>query len=213
MTARVFSLVFTSKRDFLASYLEDLPGKGVFVPTEESFDVGEVAELRLHFPEIPEGIPLRGRIAWRRRPTQWRSALRAGIAVEVDGTASRRLEFLVEFCRGDLSAKRRPGERVPTDFRVDMLADGRWVSGRARDIGCGGMFVATSEPIRPSALLDMSLFLCSEKDSPDRISGQVVWACTTGPEPGIGVQFADTSPTRRRQIARFVDHARLRFVE
>lgn len=200
---RQIFLRLSTKEQFLDNYLRDLPGGGVFVATEEEFLPGEVVEVQVGFPEIPEGLLFEGRIAWRRAPARWRSALRPGVGVSFGCKQRSRLEFLLDFCKGELVKIRKPGRRVPAAFRVDILRGEMRYTGLSRDISRGGVFILTDQPLHPSEEVELDLFFPG-LDSPQRFLGKVVWRRPGGQDAGVGVRFEFRTPLRRRQIDNLV---------
>lgn len=202
---RTIALHFESSRMFMQDYLRDLPGGGVFVETTEPFEIGERVALLLLFPEIPEGLQLSCEVAWRRQPAKWRSSLAPGIGVAF-GTANRsRVEFLLDYCQGQLSAARKPGRRIPVDLRVDIVDEAERISGRIKDISRGGVFIVTDRQFNLDALVELDLYLDNE-DSPERYKGRVAWHRSSGNDAGVGIEFQFGAPIRRQRISRFVGH-------
>jgi uncharacterized protein (TIGR02266 family) len=200
---RNVSLDLGGGEEFLKIFLSDLPGGGVFVATEESFEVGEPVSLDIRFPEIPEGVRLTGVVEWRRAPVRWRSALQPGVGISLGEKERSRVEFLLDFCRGDLSRIRKPGRRVPVDIRVDIHAGPRKSVGRSRDLSRGGVFVVTDLDLERMEAIELDMFLPGS-DEPERFMGTVAWCRAGGSEPGVGIRFESLSPLRRRRIANLV---------
>ena len=200
---RKISLTLASTDQFLDNYQRDLPGGGVFVPTLEEYYPGEVIQLELFFPQIPEGLVLEGTIAWRRAPARWKSALRPGIGVSFGQKQRSRLEFLLDLCRGDLDRIRKPGRRVPANMRVDIVRGDQRSVGRSKDISRGGVFVLTDLPLDRLEQVELDLFFPGST-SPERFLGTVAWSRHEGEEMGVGVRFAFRTPVRRRQIGNLV---------
>jgi len=190
-------------RVFLDDYLSDLPHGGVFVETEDDFEVGEGLWLRFVFPGVPEGIDLGGTIAWRRLPTKWRSALQPGIGVAFDPDQDGPLGFILEHCRGQVDSLRRKGRRIPVDFPVDIAFEGGWISGMARDISRGGVFVETGSPFELDELVDIRL-RPERFDEPETLGARVAWRRSGGSSAGVGFEFRFTTPLRRRRLESLV---------
>jgi type IV pilus assembly protein PilZ len=192
------------REEFLERYLADLPGGGVFVPTAERFEIDQRVTVSFQVPEIPDGLSVSGRIAWQRSPVPWRSVMLPGVGVAFGTEQRSRVEFLLDFCRGYLTDMRKPGRRIPTRLRADIVsADGR-IEARVRDISHGGVFVLMPSPFAPGVPIDLELFVRSE-DPPERLSGRVAWSRHEGEEPGMGIQFDFSSLSRKRRFASYVD--------
>jgi type IV pilus assembly protein PilZ len=189
--------------DFLRVFLNDFPGGGLFVQTTETFDIDEEIALELSFPSIKDGLLICGNVKWRRSPTKWRSALPPGIGVSFGSGERSRVEFLVDFCKGVLDSLRKPGRRVPVDFKANILSNGKCLVGRTKDLSRGGAFILTDTTLEENTAVELDLFI-NESGEPERFNGYVVWCRTQGRDPGIGVKFDFGSAVRRRRISRFV---------
>ena len=192
------------REEFLERYLADLPGGGVFVPTAERFEIDQRVTVSFQFPEIPDGLSVGGRIAWQRSPVPWRSVMLPGVGVAFGTEQRSRVEFLLDFCRGYLTDMRKPGRRIPTRLRADIVSTGGRIEARVRDISHGGVFVLTQSPFSPGVPIELELFVRPE-DPPERLSGRVAWSRHDGEEPGMGVQFDFSSTSRKRRFASYVD--------
>jgi type IV pilus assembly protein PilZ len=201
---RSLSIYHARREEFLERYLGDLPGGGAFVPTAERFEIGQRISLCFQFPEIPDGLSVHGSVAWRRTPVPWRSVMLPGIGVAFGSEQRSRVEFLLDFCRGYLSDLRKPGRRIPTQMRADILTGEARLEALVRDISHGGVFVHTPAPLAPGAAIDLELFVRPD-DPPERLSGRVAWSRIEGDEPGMGVQFDFQSAARKRRFAAYVD--------
>ena len=207
---RTVILQYEHRGEFLENYLADLAGGGLFVRTDEHFDVDDQILLSLRFPEITEGIGVHGLVVWRRAPVRWRSALLPGIGVSFGNQQRSRIEFVFDFCNGQLSIMRKKGRRVPTDFRVDIVSDANRISCRASDISRGGAFLHTERLYNIDTELNFDLFLDDDGRPPARIPGRVAWQRTSGPETGMGVEFAFPTASRRMLVGRFVQQIEAR---
>jgi uncharacterized protein (TIGR02266 family) len=194
---------YANGSEFLADYLRDPEAGGLFVRTTDRFEVGEPVELTISLPEIRDGVAIHGTVIWRRAPVRWRSALLPGIGVGFSPQSRNRSEFLLDFCNGELSALRKTGRRVPADFRVDIATGKGKISGWAKDISRGGVFVYTDQDLPREAEIDLELHL-PESDEPETIPGRVAWLRGSGPGSGIGVQFLFRTPIKRARISTLV---------
>ncbi len=200
---RKIKLSLGSGRDFMEStYLHDLPGGGVFIPTNEDFAPGEDVNVEFVFPEIPEGISISGTVAWRRSPAKWRSAMKPGVGVSFGDHERSRVEFLIDFCSGELAKLRKPGRRVPVDLRADILTEDQRFEGRLKDLSRGGVFVLTDLQLARFDNIELDLFLPGAAE-PERFFGSVAW-CRSGDEAGLGIKFEFRSPIRRKRIGSLV---------
>jgi hypothetical protein len=80
----------------------------------------------------------------------------------------------------------RRHNRAPLDVTVEFVIKGsdKRITGRAKDISLGGMFIETSSPITFSSELVVHVTLPSQK-APFALPGVVRWTRTDG----MGVQF------------------------
>ena len=197
-------LIFGHRSEFQDAYLPELmPTGGLFVRTSETYTLGEPVRIYLFFPEIPEDIMVYGTVAWRRLPTKWRSALQPGIGVSLHSDCRNKVRFLVDFCQGMLSDRRRKGYRVPGDFRVDFLLSGRWLSGEVENISRDGLYISTDTPILPTTPLEMKLFI--NRNIPMfNYYGKVAWQNSEGSPAGVGVEFQFRNLAGRQNVHHFV---------
>src|SRR2546427_10860536 len=143
---RLVQVRFATREAFLKDYLRESTQGGVFFATEEPYEVGEAVLVEISFPEIPEGVFIPGRIAWRRLPTRWRSTLAPGIGIEFAPGEAPKREFLVDFASGALDLVRKRQRRLPVRFPVEFTLVGGATRTRAdaRDLARGGLFLSTS---------------------------------------------------------------------
>ncbi|MCP4604354.1 MAG: hypothetical protein GY847_28170 [Proteobacteria bacterium] len=195
---------FDNSEEFKNAYLFDLPNGGVFVNTKEEVGLGSAVLVYICFPDIPEGVPLRGTVVWRRPPTKWRSVLKPGLGIGFGEIDLEKRDFLLSYSIGKLSVKRTKSRRLPVDFQVDFLTADSWTTGRAINISREGLFILTDKKIVTDSPVQMKLFL-NRKANADLYQGRVAWWCGRKPEIGIGVEFLFRSPIRRRKIYHFID--------
>lgn len=194
-------VTFGRRSELLESYLQDAPGGGVFVATDEDVGVGERVQTVLVFPEIPEGVPLHGTVIWRRPPVRWRSALRPGVGVAWDEAERSRKEFLLEFCRGHLASVRGRGQRMNVALRVLFSAappGSPWREGRTRDMGRGGLFLLTDDLLIEGEAVALRVYF-EDSAPPEIVLGRVSWR-QLREERGMGVAFHKLSGQARWRL-------------
>src|SRR5262245_7742637 len=140
---------FQSSDAFLAKYLTDLPLGGLFLPTRRSLAIGEPVVVSVRLGPRRNPVLLRGVVAWR-RPGKHRTKTKAGIGVAFLASEGQKRDYLVAVARGDsaeMPARRH--QRLPVDLPVHWYISGSLheLPGIIRDIGRGGAFVMTEEPI------------------------------------------------------------------
>jgi Tfp pilus assembly protein PilZ len=199
---------FKDRREYARSVLPDLARGGLFIRTDEPMDVGAPIVLELCFPEIPEGIFVSGRIVWRRLPTRWKSALPAGIGVEYDASEKTKVEFLADFVKGQLSQVRKRTRRLPIRMpaRFQSIGSAVEASGETRDIGRGGLFLASDTMVRFGSSLSLSLFAPEDLHlaGPTNALGRVAWVGHMNGVSGMGVQFLFRTPDVRAGVEELV---------
>ncbi|MDJ0762454.1 MAG: PilZ domain-containing protein [Myxococcota bacterium] len=194
---------FESRDDFEQVYLHDLPGGGVFVPTDKAYGLGDMVSIKLCFPEIPEGIQLRGRVVWRRPATRWRGSLQPGVGISLEKAEPEKIQFLVRYCEGRLEARRGKSRRIPVDFDVDFSTSDNWYRGKATNISREGIFIATDAPVLVGETLILRFFI-DKSAPPDQCYGRVVWQSARSSEAGIGVELEYKTAHGKQQIYNFV---------
>jgi Tfp pilus assembly protein PilZ len=198
-------VAFSRRSELLECYLQDAPGGGVFVATDEDIGLGEVVQTVLVFPEIPEGVPLRGTVIWRRPPVKWRSALRSGVGVAWDEIERSRKEFLLEFCRGHLASVRGRGQRMSVALRVLYSAEkpsSPWCEGRTRDIGRGGMFLLCEDLLIEGEAVALRVYF-DQSTRPETVLGRVSWR-QLGDDRGMGIAFHRLSGQARHRLEELI---------
>ncbi len=204
MPIRTLTVTFSDKRDFFDCYSPEASDGCMFIQTREHCTVGEPVRLRMRFPEIPAGIPLHGYVIWRRVPTQWQAVLPPGIGVRLWKSEQKRLEFVVGFCEGNYSTRRKTGERANANLRVDFNSKEYRESGLVRNISYGGLFIETKKLLPPTTPLEMNIYL-KKASSPKYLLGHVVWNREYVAESGLGVKFRLLSATAREKAAYLVE--------
>lgn len=199
---------YKDRREYSRSVLPDLANGGVFIRTDEPVDVGAPIVLEMVFPEIPEGVFMAGRVVWRRLPTRWKSALPAGIGIEFDASERTKRDFLADFSRGQLSAVRKRTRRLPVRMATKFLPVGSELEarGETRDIGRGGLFLATDTMVRFGSSMALSLFAPEDLHLPGPTSafGRVAWVGHMNGVSGMGVQFLFRTPEVRNGVEQLV---------
>ncbi len=188
MWARKFTLSFSRKEDFFKVYSLNASDGAVFVATQAKLKAGEPVELKFCFNDIPEGVPLRGHVIWRRLPTKWKAVLPPGIGIRLIESERRRLEFLIDYCDGKSLPQRKTGERIQTDLPIDFISKQRRLFGRVLNISRGGLFIETSHLLPTATAVDLNIHN-EENLPPQRLKGKVIWQRDRSPVLGFGVKF------------------------
>ncbi len=99
--------------------------------------------------------------------------------------------------RGHFRGKARPGRRVAVRWRVATANAGSTdavLSGFTKNIGVGGAFILTTEPLAPGTQLQVTIVL-SPSDKPIDVTAEVRWVIDDSHqsdknEQGMGIRFA-----------------------
>lgn len=104
-------------RQAITDATENLSSGGLFIQTEQPWQVGDVVPLSLSFPGLLDPIEIVGKVAWV-RPSVGRGV--GGVGLSVDGEADRkRLEKLVSMSHNTTQEAAPP----PGGFRVLIVED------------------------------------------------------------------------------------------
>jgi CheY-like chemotaxis protein len=121
-----------------------------------------------------------------------------------------RREFL-EKARLYTSAVDRRDMRVPCQFPTIFLLGKSPVGAQVMDIGDGGVFLSSHEPVRPDALIKLALYLPETPPVLRELSGRVAWINEDGKRvnpllpAGFGVEFLDLEEGERSVLKHLVD--------
>ena len=195
-----------SVAEFLERYLPDMPTGGLFIPTRKSMAIGEPVVVSLRLGPRGSTVLMRGTVAWR-RPGKHRTKTQAGIGIEFLESESKTRDYLLSVARGDqgvMSARRH--QRLPLDLPVLWQVPGarQENTGVLRDIGRGGAFVMTEQPLDGGT--DVVLKMAppgAEVAMP--VSARIAWiAPGKSSEPGFGVAWIARDAGGGRRIKELV---------
>ena len=98
--------------------------------------------------------------------------------------------------------------RVPVQLLVDYRSDGNYLFDFCRDLGVGGVFIQTKEPLPMGSDVALTFTLPDSKETLDA-KGKVIWVQGFVPErkdlaPGMGVQFEQFAPEQRELLENFI---------
>ena len=102
----------------------------------------------------------------------------------------------------------RGDHRIPIQLLVDYRADGHYLFDFCRDLGAGGVFIQTSQPLPLGSTVDLTFTIPDSKETLST-KGKVIWVQSDGSErdeasPGMGVQFENFSADQRKILEQFV---------
>ncbi len=136
-------------------------------------------------------------------PTARERAVRAGADDVLVKPLSRiaLIDAVNRFLRSPLL---RGQKRVSLDTDVLVLASGSRVTGRARNLSRGGMFIETAEPLAPAGEVRLD-FALPEASSRLRPTARIVWRRDASGAPlGMGLQFLALDRRATERIEEFV---------
>ncbi len=98
--------------------------------------------------------------------------------------------------------------RVPVQLLVDYRANGHYLFDFCRDLGAGGVFIETRNPLSHGSAVELTFTLPDSKETLEA-KGRVIWVQTEVPDknmtPGMGVQFESFTAEQRVLLQKFVD--------
>jgi len=201
---------FPTGAAFLDRYLEDFATGGVFFPTRRPLAIGESVAVSIRLGRRRSPTLIRGRVAWR-RPGKHSTKTKAGIGIEFLPTEAQSRDYLLAVARGDSAEMvARRHQRLPVELPILWAVPGalRDNAGILRDIGRGGAFVKTDQPLLPTEG-DVVLKVSppgAEVAMP--LSARVAWKGHPGGEHGFGVEWKarDAGGTRRiKELVRRIE--------
>ncbi|MEA1867618.1 MAG: TIGR02266 family protein [Thermodesulfobacteriota bacterium] len=104
----------------------------------------------------------------------------------------------------------RISSRISTVIRINYHTTDSFFTNFADNISNGGMFIATTKPLKPETWLRLE-FLLPACDYPIHVKAKVVWIRSVPSEnqkQGMGVQFDNLSPSARDKINTIVKQLR-----
>jgi type IV pilus assembly protein PilZ len=192
-----------TESDFFSRYLADLPHGGLFIPTRRPLAVGEPVVVSVRIGPRAEPVLLRGSVAWR-RPGKHSTKTKAGLGVEflISETAAR--DYLLAVARGDASvSSARRHQRLPVDLPMRWQVPGSVEerTGVLRDIGRGGAFVRTDQPVQGTDVVLKVVPPGAEIAMP--VSARIAWVAP-GNDAGFGVSWRARDAGGSRRIKELV---------
>ena len=121
-----------------------------------------------------------------------------------------RREFL-EMARRYTDAVDRRDLRVPCQFPAIFLLGNSPVGAQVLDIGDGGVFLASREPVRLETPIRVALYLPDANPQLRELTGKIAWLNEDGHRvnptlpPGFGVEFLELGERERSALKHLVD--------
>ena len=115
--------------------------------------------------------------------------------------------------------QRRQHSRIPLKIKIDYFKDpGVFLYDYSRNLGRGGIFIESKEPLPPGTELHLS-FTLPDQSEPVEVKGKVTWILKPRARkgegvPGMGVQFDNPEGRYKEALDRFfreIDYDNLNF--
>ena len=198
---------FPSGAAFLDRYLPDLGDGGIFFPTRRPLAIGESVVVAIRLGRRRSPMLVRGRVAWR-RPGKHSTKVKAGIGIAFLSSETQTRDYLLAVARGDSAEMlARRHHRLPVEIPVLWQVPGALQdkTGTLLDIGRGGAFVRTAEPLPTD--IDVVLKVSppgAEIAMP--LSARVCWRGSAGSSNGngFGVEWKARDAGGNRRIKELV---------
>jgi type IV pilus assembly protein PilZ len=102
----------------------------------------------------------------------------------------------------------RNDHRVPIQLLVDYRAGGTYLFDFCKDLGSGGVFIETKQPLSSGSSLDLTFTIPDSKETLSA-KGKVIWSQAPIPgrsdvNPGMGVQFSEFNESQRKTLDEFI---------
>jgi uncharacterized protein (TIGR02266 family) len=102
----------------------------------------------------------------------------------------------------------RNDHRVPIQLLVDYKSGGNYLFDFCRDLGSGGVFIETAQPLPTGSTIDLTFTIPDSKETL-RTSGKVIWSQGAVPgrtnvSVGMGVQFSKFNDAQRKTLDQFI---------
>ena len=200
---------FPSGAAFLARFLPELGEGGLFFPTRRPLAIGEHVVVAVRLGRRRSPTLIRGQVAWR-RPGKHSTKVKAGIGIQFLTSDAQARDYLLAVARGDSAEMvARRHQRLPVELPIlwQVPGDLQDNAGVLRDIGRGGAFVKTEQPLPNHG--DIVLKVSppgAEVAMP--LSARVAWKGHPGGEHGFGVEWKarDAGGTRRiKELVRRIE--------
>lgn len=102
--------------------------------------------------------------------------------------------------------KRDQGERIDVELLVDYNSGGNYLFDFCKDLGAGGIFIASEQPKEAGEDIELTFTIPDSKETL-KLNGKVMWSqkpSASQSNPGMGVQFTDYDTEDRKSLESFV---------
>lgn len=112
----VLRVEYPDRKEYLSDWTENVSAGGLFVCTNEPFEVGQALRVSVAFPDLLEPLVVDGVVAWQRPAT---AETKAGVGLRVKSDVTRRRLADLAF----LAAQVPDGSGAPKSYRVLVVED------------------------------------------------------------------------------------------
>jgi Tfp pilus assembly protein PilZ len=149
LSASSLCVEFATEEDFRREYASNIANGGVFIASEESFEVRDLVRVQLHLAYCGRRFEFDAEVVHCIPPEMAGAGAQPGVALQFQADAAElrsELESLAgPMATGDERASgsgRRAALRSPVRVPAQLkLSDGSWVAGRTRNVSSSGMLL------------------------------------------------------------------------
>jgi Tfp pilus assembly protein PilZ len=197
--------IIKNVREFLTGYQPSNGNGGVFCPTRDKLQVGDLVSVKVRLGRRQPPMIVFGRVAWR-RPGRHLLKIRAGIGVEFLPGEQAKCEYLLEMARSGASIhSRRRHERIPVDLLITWrpVGSNEGLQGKLRDVGRGGAFVLSPATVPHGSQVVLEIAPPGAQ-VPMAFIGRVAWTGKAGEENVFGIEWRARDAGGGRRIKELV---------
>jgi len=215
---RSLSVAFESLETFRREYQRNIANGGMFVPTEQEFEMREVVDLELRLEFCDKVVPLQSEVVARVDPTLEEPNRVPGVAVQFLEPVDELRHVLAEMAgiapaappESSRSWLERPGRtrrhpRLGAEVPAEVQVGKEGISGQSRNLSRSGALIAIEGEMPPLGAR-ITLVLANPGTGESReMPGHIVRHArdTTGRQ-GVGVEF-DEGVEESETNARFIE--------
>lgn len=211
--ARVVRVSFESHQAFESDYASNLAQGGVFIASDEDFEMRERVKVVLSLPFCDEKLALGGEVVHRVTPEMTAAGGTVGVAIQFDGAIGvvrkmleplRQAAGAPEHKQEEQGRRRAPRVGARVAAKLD-IGDDEAISAHTRDVSQTGVMVAV--PGRGVPVGDRLRVTLTHPTTGENLSVEGVVARDMGTEGGVtglGIDFAP-SDQQREDLTSFVE--------
>ena len=202
---------YWSRNELKDRYISVLGEGGLFVSTVDPLPVGTRLELEIEIATRGLKLPVEGEVAW---VNEGDDLSKRGMGIKFVGLSWEQKQAIYSLVDDTLKQRlleRRRHARMDARLDVQFIYAEGFFELQTRDIGIGGMFIATDHLVPPGERLRVVLHIPSPR-AVVKASCEVVRVVDDprpGESPGLGVRFVDIDEKGRRAISQYQKQAAL----